>query len=186
MWFDPSHSLNLSEARITNSTSFFKEVSVWSLTYQQSLFNRLYQTFIRALPTRWRRKPAGIDMELNYVTVMLWTSLVCCVCSHEISQRWKLEQFRSHDPTTQNVTMSSHNVLNFKTSELWNHISTCHLLLKFKCKMSMLCCVQYWPTAAVSVPEKAVSPIRRRVRCTTCAYRKQFHQSRFHIGPANP
>ena len=35
----------------------------------------LQQTFLRALPTRWRQKPAGIDVELNYVTVILciWT-----------------------------------------------------------------------------------------------------------------
>jgi len=26
---------------------------------------------MRILPTRWRRKPAGVDMELNYVTVSL-------------------------------------------------------------------------------------------------------------------
>ena len=29
------------------------------------------QTFIRVLPTRWRQKPAGIDMERNYVTATL-------------------------------------------------------------------------------------------------------------------
>jgi len=39
----------------------------------------LKQTFLRALPTRWRRKPAGIDVELNYVTVILCivTALFC-------------------------------------------------------------------------------------------------------------
>jgi len=31
-------------------------------------------TFLRVLPTRCRRKPAGIDMEQNYVTVTL------CIC----------------------------------------------------------------------------------------------------------
>jgi len=29
------------------------------------------RTFLRVLPTRWRRKPAGIDTERNYVTVTL-------------------------------------------------------------------------------------------------------------------
>jgi len=29
------------------------------------------QTFLRVLPTRWRRKPAGIDMEQNNVIVIL-------------------------------------------------------------------------------------------------------------------
>ena len=40
------------------------------------------QIFLRVLPTRWRRKPVGIDMERNYVTVTLciiniitWTTL---------------------------------------------------------------------------------------------------------------
>jgi len=32
-----------------------------------------WQTFLRVLLTRWRRKPAGIDMNRNYVTVVL-----CC------------------------------------------------------------------------------------------------------------
>ena len=30
------------------------------------------RTFIRVLPTRWRRKPAGTDVERNYVTVTLY------------------------------------------------------------------------------------------------------------------
>ena len=30
-----------------------------------------WQKFFRVLPTRWRRKPAGIDMDQNYVTVTL-------------------------------------------------------------------------------------------------------------------
>jgi len=29
------------------------------------------QTFLRVLPTRWRQKTAGIDMDRNYVTVTL-------------------------------------------------------------------------------------------------------------------
>jgi len=33
-----------------------------------------YQTFLRVLPTKRRRKPAGIDMERNYVTVTLCIS----------------------------------------------------------------------------------------------------------------
>ena len=28
-------------------------------------------TFIRVLPTKWRRKPAGIDVQRNYATVTL-------------------------------------------------------------------------------------------------------------------
>jgi len=34
------------------------------------------RTFIRVLPTRWRRKPAGIDVERNYVTVTLYNILL--------------------------------------------------------------------------------------------------------------
>jgi len=29
------------------------------------------RTFVRVLPTRWRRKAAGTDVERNYVTVTL-------------------------------------------------------------------------------------------------------------------
>ena len=36
------------------------------------------KTFMRVLPTRWRRKPAGIDTELNYFTA---TVCICCVLS---------------------------------------------------------------------------------------------------------
>ena len=45
--------------------------SIRSLAHQQSVFRRCYSkpTFFRVLPTRWRRKPAGIDTERNYVTV---------------------------------------------------------------------------------------------------------------------
>ena len=35
-----------------------------------------WQTLVRGLPTRWRRKPAGIDMERNYVIVTLCIRLV--------------------------------------------------------------------------------------------------------------
>jgi len=31
-----------------------------------------WQTYLRVLPTRWRRKPSGIDMNQNYVTVTLF------------------------------------------------------------------------------------------------------------------
>jgi len=43
------------------------------LTYQQSVFKR-YHTgthFSEFLPTRWRQKSTGVDMEQNYVTVTL-------------------------------------------------------------------------------------------------------------------
>jgi len=53
-------------------------MSTWSLN----------KTFLRVLPTRWRRKPAGIDMERNYVTVNLciavWNKPRCYGNSHAI------------------------------------------------------------------------------------------------------
>ena len=43
------------------------------LTYEQSVFNRYHSDkhFSEFLPTRWRQKSTGIDMEQNYVTVSL-------------------------------------------------------------------------------------------------------------------
>jgi len=51
----------------------FKKTSIWSLTYQQSVFKRYRSDkhFSEFLPTRWRQKSTGIDMEQNYVTVTL-------------------------------------------------------------------------------------------------------------------
>ena len=36
-----------------------------------ALFYHSKKHIVRVLPTRWRRKPAGIDTERNYVTVTL-------------------------------------------------------------------------------------------------------------------
>ena len=58
-----------------NSIRSFMKMSVWSLTRQQRAFKRQWQTFLGVLPTRWRRKPAGTDMDRNYVTVTL---CICC------------------------------------------------------------------------------------------------------------
>jgi len=46
---------------------------IWSPTYQQSIFERYHSDkhFSEFLPTRWRQKSTGIDMEQNYVTVTL-------------------------------------------------------------------------------------------------------------------
>jgi len=51
----------------------FKKLSTSSLTYQQSAFKRYHSAkhFSEFLPTRWRQKSTGIDMEPNYVTVTL-------------------------------------------------------------------------------------------------------------------
>jgi len=48
-------------------------MSTWSLTYQQSVSKRYHSDkhFSELLPTRWRQKSTGIDMEQNYVTVTL-------------------------------------------------------------------------------------------------------------------
>jgi len=51
-----------------NWISYFKKMSIWSLTYQESLFKRYHSDkhFSEFLPTRWRQKPTGTDMEQNY------------------------------------------------------------------------------------------------------------------------
>jgi len=52
-------------------------MSTWSLTFRQSVFTwQQSNTFLRVLPTRWLRKPAGIDTERNYATVTL------CIASY--------------------------------------------------------------------------------------------------------
>ena len=48
------------------------KMSTRSLTYRQSVPQQS-KTFLGALPTRWLRKPAGIDVERNYVTITLCT-----------------------------------------------------------------------------------------------------------------
>ena len=51
-------------------------MSTWS-TYQQNVFKRYHSDkhFSEFLPTKWRQKSTGIDMELNYVTV------TPCICN---------------------------------------------------------------------------------------------------------
>jgi len=62
---------------LSNWTSWFKKMSIWSLTYQQRVFKRYLsgKHFSEFLPTGWRQKSSGIDMEQNYVTVTLCVSL---------------------------------------------------------------------------------------------------------------
>jgi len=49
----------------------FERVSIWSVTYQQSVFKRYLSNehLSEFLPTRWPQKSTGIDMEQNYATV---------------------------------------------------------------------------------------------------------------------
>ena len=60
-----------------------KPVCLRKCLCDRKLFNKAYladitaTNIIRVLPTRWRRKPAGIDMERNYVTVTL------CICDSQ-------------------------------------------------------------------------------------------------------
>ena len=51
----------------------FKKSSIWSLTYQQSVFKRYHSDkhFSEFLPATWRQKSTGIDMERNYAAVTL-------------------------------------------------------------------------------------------------------------------
>jgi len=53
-------------------------MSIWSLTYHESLFKRYYsdEHFLEFLPTRWRQKSTGIDKEQIYVTVTLCITLL--------------------------------------------------------------------------------------------------------------
>jgi len=53
-------------------------MSIWSPTYQQSVFKRHHtdKHFSEFLPTRRRQKSTGIDMEQNYVTVTLCVPIV--------------------------------------------------------------------------------------------------------------
>jgi len=44
------------------------------------------QTFLRVLPTRWRRKPAGIDIDRNYVIVTLRTWVALCLVGVSINR----------------------------------------------------------------------------------------------------
>jgi len=53
-------------------------MSTCSSTYRQSVF-KWHQSnkLLRVLPTRWRHKPAGIDVERNYTTVTLCIDIWC-------------------------------------------------------------------------------------------------------------
>jgi len=55
----------------------FTKMPIRSLAYCIKRTKALLQwpTFFSVLPTRWRRKPAGIDTEPNYITVTLCISL---------------------------------------------------------------------------------------------------------------
>jgi len=54
-------------------------MSIWSQTYQQSVFKRYHSDkyFSAFLPTRWWQKSTGMDMEQNYITVTL-----CISCTY--------------------------------------------------------------------------------------------------------
>jgi len=69
----------------------FKKMSIWSLTYQQSVFERYRsdKRFSEFLPTRWRQKSTGIDMEQNYVTVTLCIDqpTVTIIARREVGRR---------------------------------------------------------------------------------------------------
>jgi len=60
------------------------KMSLWSLSCQQSVFQRYHseKTFMRTLPTRWRRKTAGIEI----VTVTLCISMLADFLRHLVSK----------------------------------------------------------------------------------------------------
>ena len=53
-------------------------MSIWALTYQQSVFKHYHSDkhFSEFLPTRWHQKSTGVDIWQNYITVTL------CITSH--------------------------------------------------------------------------------------------------------
>ena len=63
-----------------------KSVCLRKCLYDRKLINKAYlddiaaTNIIRVLPTRWRRKPFGIDMERNYVT-----NTLCIVASRRVA-----------------------------------------------------------------------------------------------------
>ena len=64
-------------------------MSTWSLTYRQAYFSdSRVKIFLRILPTRWQRIPAGKDMEWNYVTVTPCTKLQGCCQRRWLMQQW--------------------------------------------------------------------------------------------------
>ena len=70
-------------------------MSVRSLTYQRSVFKRYHSDkhFSEFLPTRWRQKSIGIDMERNYVTDTLCISTITQQKSRTRTNRY----FRDYD-----------------------------------------------------------------------------------------
>ena len=59
--------------QVRNESDSLRKCPWGPLTYQQSVFKRYHSDkhFLEFLPTRWRQKSTGIDMEQNYVTVTL-------------------------------------------------------------------------------------------------------------------
>ena len=70
-------------------------MSTWSSTYRQRIF-KWHQSNeqIWVLPTRWRRKPAGIDKERNYVTVTLCITPLKCFSA---AKRYRYPVDNGHD-----------------------------------------------------------------------------------------
>jgi len=60
-----------SYSHIKLSQSVYEKCNDQQLTNKAHLSAIAVTSIFRVLPTRWRRKPAGIDTEQNYVTVTL-------------------------------------------------------------------------------------------------------------------
>jgi len=63
-------------------------MSIWQLTYKQSVFKRYHSDkhLSEFLPTRWRQKLTGIDTEQNYVTVTVCIVIMQRLTRHDESQ----------------------------------------------------------------------------------------------------
>ena len=78
-------------------------MSVWSLTCQESVFKRCHSDkhFSEFLPTRWRQKSTGIDVERNYVTVTLCIS---AISKRRFSCLWFLRNTKRNTPGTKSLS----------------------------------------------------------------------------------
>ena len=70
-----------------------KKMSIWSLTYQQSVFKCYHSDkHLSVFPARWRPKSTGIDMEQNYIIVAICIKPkldVKCVKCKKVRWSWR-------------------------------------------------------------------------------------------------
>jgi len=102
-------------------------MSAWSPTCQQSVLKRCHSDkhFSEFLPTRWRQKSTGIDMEQNYATVTLCLSVSVCHKSEIYRNGWTNELvFGMGASFCQSYTVLKGNsgISKYKGTSLWNFV----------------------------------------------------------------